>query len=79
MARTRNRPRHPNKEIEAAVQHAEDRGWTVTLSTGHAWGRIRCPHGQGGCQRWVYSTPSDPTAHARFLRRTVDNCPHVGG
>src|SRR5881227_3578283 len=37
------RPRHPNKEIEAAVRYAEARGWTLTPAKGHAWGRLRCP------------------------------------
>jgi hypothetical protein len=32
------RPRHPNKEIEAAVQYAEVNGWTCTVLGGHAWG-----------------------------------------
>jgi hypothetical protein len=29
------RSKHPNKEIEAAVQHAEDSGWRITFSKGH--------------------------------------------
>jgi hypothetical protein len=32
------RPRHPNKEIEAAVAHAETLGWRVVPISGHAWG-----------------------------------------
>jgi hypothetical protein len=72
--------RHPNKEIEAAVAYAESRGWTLTPSRGHAWGILRCPHGQrGGCQRSVFSTPRNPENHARWIRRVVDNCPHQGG
>jgi hypothetical protein len=35
-------PRHPSKEIEAAVSSAEDNGWTCQLSSGHAWGRLLC-------------------------------------
>jgi hypothetical protein len=72
------RPRHPNKEIEAAVQYAEAHGWTCTLSKrGHAWGRLRCRHHQrGGCQLSVWSTPASPQDHADFLRRNVDRCPH---
>jgi hypothetical protein len=74
------RSRHPNKEIEAAVQYAEARGWVVTLSRGHAWGRLRCPHDQrGGCQYSVWSTPRAPTAHARWLKRQIDDCPHQEG
>lgn len=30
--------RHPNKEIEAALQHAETQGWSVIESPrGHCW------------------------------------------
>ena len=55
------RSRHPIKEIEAAVQAAEAKDWTVTSSHGHPWGILRCPHGaRGGCQISVYSTPRDP-------------------
>jgi hypothetical protein len=71
------RPRHPNKEIEAAVRYAEGLGWTCTLSTGHAWGRLRCAHGQrGGCQFSVWSTPRNAHNHAAQIRRRVDKCPH---
>ncbi len=71
------RPRHPSKEIEAAVRYAEGFGWTCTLSKGHAWGRLRCPHGQrGGCQLSVWSTPKNPHNHAEQICRRVDACPH---
>jgi hypothetical protein len=63
------RPRHPDKDIEAAVSYAESCGWVCTISKrGHAWGRLRCPYGQrGGCQFSVWSTP---------IRREVARCPH---
>ena len=74
------RPRHPDKNIEAAVQYAESLGWTVTISTGHSWGRLFCPKSsRDGCIVGVYSTPSNPFQHARRVRRDVDNCPHCGG
>lgn len=28
--------RHPNKEIQAAIEFAESQGWAVTKSRGHA-------------------------------------------
>ena len=69
------RPAHPRKEIEAAVVYAEALGWTVKLSNGHAWGRMKCPcHTREGCQLSVWSTPRNPEAHARQLRRAVDRC-----
>ena len=69
------RPRHPNKEIEAAVRTAEERGWTLRLQ-GH-WGRLYCPeHDRDGCQVGVNGTPRNPGAHARQIRRAIDRCPH---
>ena len=37
-----NRPRHPDKDIEAAIAHAEELGWTVKKRIGktHAWGIV---------------------------------------
>ena len=66
------RPRHPNKEIELALQHAESEGWEIKTSNGHAWGRMFCPG--GGCIASIWSTPKNPTNHARQLRRVVDRC-----
>jgi hypothetical protein len=34
------RARHPKKEIEAAIQHAEANGWRVTVGGSHAWGKL---------------------------------------
>jgi hypothetical protein len=69
--------RHPNREINDAVSHALSQGWSLTLSGGHAWGRLFCPHGQrGGCIISVWSTPKSPRAFADLIRRRVANCPH---
>jgi hypothetical protein len=73
-------PKHPNKEIEAALKYARNKGWTVIKSErGHCWGLIRCPHGRGGCQKSVWSTPRSPQDHAKDIRRFVDKCPHQTG
>lgn len=72
------RPRHPNKEIEAVVRYAESRGWTYVRAGGHAWGVLHCP-ARGGCLKYVYSTPRDPFAHARYLRREINKCSHAPG
>lgn len=70
------RPRHPNKEIEAAVQWAEARGWVVHMSTGHAWGRLYCPFSsRDGCRVSVWSTPRNAQNHAKGIRRAVSRCP----
>jgi hypothetical protein len=72
-------PRHPKKEIAAAVKYAIDRGWTLELSGGHAWGILWCPfEDRSGCRISVWSTPKNPQNHARKIRRDVDSCPHQG-
>lgn len=74
---TMNRPRHPQPAIEKAVQYAEHLGWEVSLSNGHAWGRLKCPwHTREGCIISVWSTPRSADNHARQIRKTVDCCPH---
>jgi hypothetical protein len=76
MARTR----HPKKEIEAALRHAEDNGWEVKVGGSHAWGKIYCPYNDAECRcgefciTSVWSTPKNAEAHARKLKRVVDNC-----
>jgi hypothetical protein len=71
------RARHPHKEIEAAVRHAEALGWRVTVGGSHAWGFLWCPHqARDGCRLRVNSTPKDPEAHARRLILEIDKCPH---
>ena len=71
------RPRHPNKEIENAVSHAESLGWTVEISNGHAWGHLMCPHhSREGCIVAVWSTPRNAQNHARAITRAVKRCDH---
>jgi len=71
------RPRHPNKEIEAAVSYAESQGWSCIKIKGHAWGKLQCAfHDREGCTLFVWSTPRVPENHARQLRRDIDRCPH---
>lgn len=72
--------KHPSKVIEQAVAHAEASGWQVEKSRGHAWGRLFCPHNDSDCRcgefciTSVWSTPRNPEAHARQIRRVVDKC-----
>lgn len=71
------RPRHPNKEIEAAVADAEAQGWTWHKVSGHAWGKLYCKrHDRDGCDIFIWSTPKVPEHHARHIKRQVDRCPH---
>lgn len=69
------RSRHPNKEVEEAVEYAESKGWTCR-PMGH-WGRIFCPHNdRDGCQFGVNGTPRNADNHAKQIVRAVDRCPH---
>ena len=64
------------------MQAAEDSGWRVVLSNGHAWGHLLCPnHTRDGCMVAVWSTPRSPENHAKAIRRAVARCPacHDGG
>ncbi|PWE17278.1 hypothetical protein DDZ18_06205 [Marinicauda salina] len=73
------RPRHPDKDIEAAVAYLEGLGWRWRKAGGsaHAWGRMLCPRNdRSGCQCSVWTTPRNPRAHARTLRRYGDRCGH---
>jgi hypothetical protein len=70
-----SRPRHPNKDVEEAVQYAESENWTVRMQ-GH-WGRMYCAQAdRDGCQVGISGTPKNPGNHARQLKRAVDRCPH---
>lgn len=75
-----SRPRHPDKAIEAALQHAEHAGWRIETSSGHAWGRMFCPRNSRSCRcgrfciTSIWSIPKNADSHARQLRRVVDNC-----
>ena len=74
------RARHPKKEVEEAIRHAEANGWRVEMGGSHAWGRIYCPYNDADCRcgefciASVWSTPKNPGNHARQLKRVVDNC-----
>jgi hypothetical protein len=74
------RARHPKKEVEEALVHAERNGWRVEVGGSHAWGKIYCPYNDEECRcgkfciTSVWSTPANPGKHARDLRRVVDNC-----
>ncbi len=74
------RPRHPKKEIEEALQYAEQNGWRVKPSGSHAWGKIYCPRNSKECRcgefciTGVWSTPRNAGNHARQIRRVIDGC-----
>ena len=74
------RNRHPNKDIEDALRHAEMSGWRVEVGGSHAWGKIFCPYNDSDCRcgefciTSIWSTPKNPGNFARKVLRVVDNC-----
>ena len=74
------RSRHPNKEIEKALQFAAGKGWRIKESIGgsaHAWGRMYCPlKTRDGCIVSVWCTPRVPENHAKQLLQAVNRCSH---
>lgn len=75
------RKRHPNKDIETAIQYAEERGWRYkeTGNSAHAWGRLLCKlQDRTGCSMSIWSTPRDVVNHAKQIRSRVNACPHLG-
>lgn len=72
-----NRPRHQNKEIEAAVQFALDRGWRLKKSNGHIWGQLLCPYeSRVGHRTAVFGTPRNKDNAAKNIIRDVLTCKH---
>lgn len=75
-----SRLRHPDKEIEAALAHAESCGWVIRVGGSHAWGRMLCPCNDGACGTRehcitsIWSTPQNTGNHARQLLRIVNRC-----
>lgn len=75
-----SRKKHPNKDVEKAIQYAEERGWRIDDSGGHAWGKMFCPLNDKECRcgefckTSIWCTPKSPTTHAKQIKRVVDNC-----
>ena len=71
---------HPDREIEAALRHAEEKGWRIRLGGSHAWGKMYCPYNDDSCRcgefcvTSIWSTPKNAGSHAKALRRVVDKC-----
>lgn len=76
------RKKHENKEIEAAIEYAEEAGWKFVAAgkSAHAFGKLRCPKNDPNCRNGefcsnsIWSTPKNPHSHAQAIRRWVDNC-----
>ncbi len=73
------RPLHADKDIENAIKYAETNNWRYKAAgrSAHGWGRLLCPHAQqSGCMLSIWSTPVDPSDHAKRIKKKVDTCPH---
>jgi hypothetical protein len=74
------RVRHPKKEVEEAIRHAEAHGWRVEVGGSHAWGKMYCSYNDVECRcgefciASIWSTPKNAGNHARQIKRVVDNC-----
>jgi len=74
------RKKHPDKELEEALQYAEKNGWLVEIGGSHAWGKIYCPYNDKECRcgefciASISSSPRNAGNHARQIKRLVDNC-----
>ena len=72
--------KHPNKEINAAIEYALSKQWEIKVGGGHCWGKMYCPFNDEECRcgefcvTSIWSTPRSPENHARALRRVVDKC-----
>jgi hypothetical protein len=72
--RRRVHPKHPKKEVNEALDYADQQGFEVEQTpSGHKWGRIRCTCGR---MFSVWSTPRSPFNHGRQIRRWVDQHEH---
>ena len=71
-----DRPRHPKKDVEGALQYCDEHGW-IYRKMGH-WGWMYCPHPDHAdrCHIAVNGTPKNEGAHAKQIVRAVDRCPH---
>lgn len=75
-----SRAKHPKKEVEEALRHAEGHGWRIEIGGSHAWGRMYCPYNDPECRcgefciTSIWSTPKNAGNHARQLKRVIDNC-----
>jgi hypothetical protein len=65
--------RHPDKDIRKALALARDAGWSFEAGRGHRFGTLSCGE---GCDLAVWSTPRNPTTHAKRIRETLERCPH---
>jgi hypothetical protein len=78
-----SRKKHSKKDIEEALKHAEKKGWRIDVGGSHCWGQIYCPYNDKDCRcgefciASIWSTPKNPSNHAKQIRRVVDKCKNL--
>jgi hypothetical protein len=65
--------RHPNKDIRKVLAVARKDGWQLKFATGHRFGTLTCGR---GCRVPVWTTPPNPTTHAKSIRENIARCTH---
>lgn len=76
------RNKHPDKDIEKALQYAEQNVWIIEKRAGssHAWGVMKCPNNNPMCRSALYClksiwcTPKNTQNFSREIKRIVDGC-----
>lgn len=71
--------KHPNKEIQDAINYALEKGWLLVEAgkSSHAFCRLLCPfRSRDGCKMSVWSSPRSAFNHANQIIRIVDKCGH---
>ncbi|WP_017295438.1 hypothetical protein [Geminocystis herdmanii] len=72
--------KHPHKKIREVIEYAQQKGWIIKESNGHAWGILYCPYNDKNCRSGkhckisVWSTPTNPEYFAQHLKRAIDKC-----
>ena len=67
-------------DVEAVIHYAEELGWRVELSNGHAWGQLLCPNNDEECRcgefcrMSIWSTPKNSGNYANQIRKKVEGC-----
>lgn len=69
--------RHPDKDIQSAIEYALSVNWRLKKKTGkgHAWGVLFCPQSdRTGCRISIWTTPRNAYNHADQIARKVAKC-----
>ena len=69
--------KHPNKEIQKALDYAVANGWMIVKAgdSAHAFCRIKCGiAGHTEHMHSIWSTPKNPENFAKSIIRSVKKC-----